>query len=112
MNRRTRYVLSICSISSAILMLCASLQSQGLPTTFPDPVVPMIQLPMKFKTQRANTDGRYGKNKPVDLLNVKGPGCVRHIWILFGFVVRMLGTHLPHPIPLNCGGAPIATPRA
>ena len=49
------------------------------------PAVPMIQLPAKFKSRRQNTamqkdvtpEGDY-----VDILDVEGCGCVRHIRFL------------------------------
>lgn len=55
----------------------------GIPTTFPDPAVPMIQLPMDFQTQRVNTQVNLKKGDSVDILNVTGPGAVRSIWQLF-----------------------------
>ena len=80
--------------------------------TFQDPAVPMIQLPTDFKAQRVNTEvylqaqgegakpgrgllqkgdlggdwGRRGEiGSSIDILNVKGPGAVRHIWQLIPF---------------------------
>lgn len=54
--------------------------------TMQDPAVPMIQLPMKFKSRRTNT-ATVARTTPepyhVDILDVKGCGCVRHIWFLF-----------------------------
>ena len=59
-------------------------QSQMLiPGTFPDPAVPMIQLPMEFKSQRVVTHAVVKKGQAVDILNVKGPGAVRSFWQLF-----------------------------
>jgi hypothetical protein len=52
-------------------------------STFPDPAVPMIQLPTEFRTQRTNTEAALKKGESVDILNVKGPGAVRSIWQLF-----------------------------
>lgn len=51
--------------------------------TFPDPAVPMIQLPMEFKSQRVVTHAVVRKGESVDILNVKGPGAVRSLWQLF-----------------------------
>lgn len=53
--------------------------------TFPDPAVPMIQLPMKFKSQRTNTfaDKKSGLKEYYDILDVKGCGCVRSAHLLF-----------------------------
>lgn len=67
--------------------------------TFPDPAVPMIQLPADFKTQRVNTEAGLKKGGSVDILNVKGPGAVRHIWQLFGrnleIEIRVDGAKVP-----------------
>ena len=55
--------------------------------TFSDPAVPMIQLPMKFRSRRQTTNVRSEPDADgysVDILDVEGAGCVRHIWILFG----------------------------
>ena len=54
--------------------------------TMQDPAVPMIQLPMKFKSRRTNT-ATVPKTTPeayyVDIFDVEGAGCIRHIWFLF-----------------------------
>ncbi|MBV7334176.1 DUF2961 domain-containing protein [Chloroflexi bacterium TSY] len=51
-----------------------------------DPAVPMIQLPMKFKSRRTNT-ATVPQTTPepyhVDIFDMEGCGCVRHIWFLF-----------------------------
>ena len=54
--------------------------------TYSDPAVPMIQLPMKFKTQRTNTfaDRNTGLKSYYDILDVEGCGAVRHVSILYG----------------------------
>ena len=55
--------------------------------SFQDPAVPMIQLPMKFRSRRHTTNVRRdpaAEGFSVDILNVEGCGCVRHIWFLFG----------------------------
>ncbi len=52
--------------------------------TFQDPAVPMIALPTRFTSHRVNRDQRMPKGGSIDLANLKGAGCVRHIWILFG----------------------------
>ena len=54
-----------------------------LPTTFQDPSVPLISLPTRFQSLRVNCDNLApdGSNSVV-LADLKGPGCVRHIWIL------------------------------
>ena len=55
----------------------------GVASTFQDPAVPMIQLPMDFKSQRVYTQIDLKKGEFVDIMNVKGPGAVRSIWQLF-----------------------------
>lgn len=54
-----------------------------LPPTFPDPAVPLISLPSRFQSLRVNCDLQApGGSDSVVLADLKGPGCVRHIWIL------------------------------
>ncbi|MCH2665063.1 DUF2961 domain-containing protein [bacterium] len=51
-----------------------------------DPAVPMIQLPMAFKSRRTNTATPARNNQEpyhVDIFDVEGCGCIRHIWFLF-----------------------------
>jgi hypothetical protein len=50
----------------------------------PDPAVPLIQLPADFKTYRVSTDSMIKAGGSVDILNVRGPGAVRHIWQIWG----------------------------
>lgn len=57
--------------------------------TFQDPAVPMISLPTRFTSHRVNRDQHMPKGGSIDLANLKGSGCVRHIWILFGQGVRL-----------------------
>ncbi len=54
-----------------------------LPPTVQDPVVPLISLPTTFQSRRVNCDrmAPEGSNSVV-LADLKGPGCVRHIWVL------------------------------
>lgn len=54
-----------------------------LPPTYQDPVVPLITLPTTFQSRRVNTDllAPEGSDSVV-LADLKGPGCVRHIWVL------------------------------
>ena len=54
--------------------------------TMQDPAVPMIQLPIKFKSRRTNTataPKTTSEAYHVDIFDVEGSGCVRHIWFLF-----------------------------
>ncbi|MEI6178853.1 MAG: DUF2961 domain-containing protein [Verrucomicrobiota bacterium] len=54
------------------------------PASYADPAVPLLQFPTKFRTQRTNTSVKVNKDRPVDVFNVKGAGCVRHVWFVFG----------------------------
>lgn len=57
------------------------------PTTIQDPAVPMIALPARFRSRRQVTNIR-DEDVPadgwVDILDVEGPGAVRHVWLLYG----------------------------
>jgi len=56
------------------------------PGLMQDPAMPMIQLPTRFKSRRTNTATQQRTTPEpyhVDILNVEGSGCVRHIWFLF-----------------------------
>ncbi len=55
--------------------------------TFQDPAVPMIALPTRFRSRRAHKVGAHGN--PVVVADLKGPGCVRHMWFLYGQNVRL-----------------------
>ena len=57
---------------------------EAFPATYADPAVPLLQLPTKFRARRtiANISAQAGK--PFEILNVKGAGCVRHLWFVFG----------------------------
>jgi hypothetical protein len=48
-----------------------------------DPTFPLIQLPTDFMSHRENSNpGLLEAGDRFDILNVKGPGCVRSIWLL------------------------------
>ena len=55
--------------------------------TVPDPAVPMIALPARFRSRRQITNVR-DEDVPaggcVDILDAEGPGAVRHVWLLYG----------------------------
>ena len=57
--------------------------------TFQDPAVPMVALPTRVTSHRVNRDQRMPEGGSIDIANLKGAGCVRHIWILFGQGVRL-----------------------
>ena len=54
------------------------------PATYADPAVPLIQLPTNFRTRRTTANISAEAGKRVEILNVKGAGCVRHLWFVFG----------------------------
>jgi len=54
------------------------------PATYADPAVPLLQLPTGFRARRTSTSISSDKGKPVDILNVEGAGCIRHLWFVFG----------------------------
>jgi hypothetical protein len=81
-------------MATVALLLCGCIANQKAPlpltpamslvpqSTIPDPAVPMIQLPTRFSTQRVNID--KGFNGSTEIVNIEGPGCIRHIWLLYG----------------------------
>ena len=80
MNRLVCSTILVISLTS---LAGTHAQEASLPATFPDPAVPMIQLPTDFKTHRVNTEVVLKKGESVDILNVNGSGAVRSIWQLF-----------------------------
>lgn len=54
------------------------------PATYADPAVPLLQLPAKFRARRTTANLSLQAEKAVEILNVKGAGCVRHLWFVFG----------------------------
>ena len=54
------------------------------PATYADPAVPLLQLPTNFRARRTTANLSMQAGKPVEILNVKGAGCVRHMWFVFG----------------------------
>ncbi len=57
-------------------------QIKGIPRTYQDPAVPLIALPAEFTSQRLYTQVTAQDKNPVEVENIKGPGCIRHIWFL------------------------------
>lgn len=62
---------------------------RGLQPTFQDPAVPMIALPTDFSTHRENRDGKIPSSGKIVLADLEGPGCVRHLWLLYGKGYRL-----------------------
>jgi len=55
-----------------------------LEPTFQDPAVPLIALPTDFSSQRLNVTASVSGDGSGDVVNIEGPGCIRHIWFLWG----------------------------
>ncbi len=65
----------------ALLFSCNLYQDRT--PVYSDPTMPLIQLPVDFNTYRQNSNpGTLEIGEHYDMLNVKGPGCVRSIWLL------------------------------
>lgn len=65
------------------LVLSSCSQMKENTVLYSDPAMPLIQLPVEFTTYRQNSNpGTIEEGKYYDMLNVKGPGCVRSIWML------------------------------
>ncbi|MCP4890732.1 MAG: DUF2961 domain-containing protein [Planctomycetaceae bacterium] len=52
------------------------------PATFQDPAVPLIALPTTFASRREKREVRLSDEGFAEVANIKGAGCVRHIWFL------------------------------
>lgn len=46
-----------------------------------DPNFPLIQLPGEFDTRRITMHGDLLQGEEVEIINAKGPGCIRHFWL-------------------------------
>jgi hypothetical protein len=46
-----------------------------------DPNFPLVQLPADFQSNRTTKRFNPSKGEEVEILNARGPGCVRHFWI-------------------------------
>ena len=71
-------------------------------TTVQDPAVPMIVLPARFRSRRAVTNvdpETIPEGGWVDVLDVEGPGAVRHVWLLYGTGRRLEITVDGAPVP-------------
>ena len=53
------------------------------PKTYADPAVPLLQLPAQFRSRRSTANIAMPADQAVDVLNLRGPGCVRHLWFVF-----------------------------
>jgi hypothetical protein len=65
------------------ILLCSCQEHEDHTPVYSDPTMPLIQLPIDFQTYRQNSNsGTIEEGDYYDMLNVKGPGCVRSIWML------------------------------
>ena len=48
-----------------------------------DPNFPLIQLPGDFDARRITRFGALKQGEEVEIINVMGPGCIRHLWFTF-----------------------------
>ena len=55
-----------------------------LPATYVDPAVPLLQLPTGFRSRRTTANIEAEAGRPVEVFRMKGAGCVRHVWFVFG----------------------------
>ena len=77
MKKMMGFVLGITLVFS-----CCS-RTSGQTALYSDPIMPLIQLPVDFSTYRQNSNAAtIEPGKYLDMLNVKGPGCVHSIWLL------------------------------
>ena len=64
--------------------------SSSIARQLADPAVPMIALPSDFRSRRTNSDQKIPASGVVEIANLTGLGCVRHLWLLPGDKVRLL----------------------
>lgn len=53
------------------------------PRTYADPAVPLLQLPTRFRSRRTTANIDAGVDDTVEVLDVTGSGCLRHLWFVF-----------------------------
>ena len=51
--------------------------------TYSDPAVPLLRLPAQFRSRRSTANIATTSDQTVEVLNINGPGCVRHLWFVF-----------------------------
>ena len=56
----------------------------AFPLTYADPAVPLLQLPADFRARRSTAKRHLTTGQPVEIFNATGPGCIRHMWFVFG----------------------------
>ena len=59
-------------------------KADPFPATYADPAVPLLQLPTDFRARRTTANMDLLADKPVEIFNVTGAGCIRHMWFVFG----------------------------
>jgi hypothetical protein len=72
----------------AFLLLHAPVHAQPsadpFPANYSDPAVPLLQLPTNFRARRTTANLAMTPDKPVEIFNATGAGCLRHLWFVFG----------------------------
>ena len=63
-----------------LLAFAATARSEE-PVLISDLNFPLIRLPATFDSQRTTKRVDLAAGKEVEIINVRGPGCVRHFWI-------------------------------
>ncbi len=53
------------------------------PQSYADPAVPLLHLPTDFRSRRTTANIASRGNESIEVLDVEGPGCVRHLWFVF-----------------------------
>lgn len=86
---RYRLLVGFAAAVAAVLPLLRSLlhaqaDADPLPATYADPAVPMLQLPTGFRARRTSANLAMEAGKPVEIFNVTGAACVRHLRFVFG----------------------------
>ncbi len=98
-----------CCLTAATFLCLSGCREGGTPVqVYSDPVMPLIQLPVEFKSFRQNCNDPVSPGGYYSLLDVKGPGCVRSIWFLYAedkrIVIRADGvTQVDMPAPVFFG---------
>ena len=76
------HILSNTVLSLALPLVAISAGATAAETTLiSDPNYPLVQLPATFDSQRSTKQLGLAAGQAYDLIDAKGPGCVRHFWI-------------------------------
>ncbi len=71
-----------CTLLAGLLIAgAAALAEDSGSTLIGDPNFPLIRLPADYDSHRSTKRVDLDKGQSCEILNAKGPGCVRHFWI-------------------------------